>query len=45
MNNMTEPELLSEQFAPILLGVGISGGAEAAVHANRRYVMSMLRQA
>jgi len=32
---------LSTQFAPVQLGVGISGGAEAAVHATRRYVMSM----
>ena len=32
---------LSDQFAPIQLGVGISGEAEAAVRATRRYVMSM----
>ena len=32
---------LSAQFAPIQLGVGVPGGAEAAVHATRRYVMSM----
>ena len=32
---------LSAQLAPIQLGVGVPGGAEAAVHATRRYVMSM----
>ena len=32
---------LAAQFAPIQLGVGVPGGAEAAVHATRRYVMSM----
>ena len=34
-------EKLSEQFAPIQLGVGVPSGAEAAVHATRRYVGSM----
>jgi len=32
---------LSTQFAPVQLGVGVPCGAEAAVHATRRYVMSM----
>jgi Reverse transcriptase (RNA-dependent DNA polymerase) len=33
--------LLNTYFAPIQLGVGVSGGCEAAVHATRRFVESM----
>ena len=32
---------LSQLLAPIQLGVGIPGGAEAAVHATRRWVTTM----
>jgi len=36
--NSYATEILSSTFSPIQLGVGITGGAEAAVHAARRYV-------
>jgi len=32
---------LADYFNPVQLGVGISGGCEAAVHATRRYIASM----
>jgi Reverse transcriptase (RNA-dependent DNA polymerase) len=32
---------LSDHFLPIQLGIGTSGGCEAAIHAVRRYVQSM----
>ena len=32
---------LSNSFSPRQLGVGIAGGCEAAIHATRRYLMSM----
>jgi len=32
---------LSQNLSPLQVGVGVSGGAEAAVHATRRYLQSM----
>ena len=32
---------LGDYFAPIQLGVGVSGGCESAVHATRRFMESM----
>ena len=32
---------LSQHLSPLQIGVGVSGGAEAAVHATRRYLQSM----
>ena len=32
---------LADYFAPIKLGIGVSGGCEAAVHTTRRFVQTM----
>ena len=32
---------LREMLSPIQLGVGVKGGCEAAVHATRRFLLSM----
>ena len=32
---------LSKNLSPLQIGVGVSGGAEAAVHATRQYLQSM----
>ena len=33
--------LCHDYFAPIQLGVGVSGGSESAIHATRRFIESM----
>lgn len=39
--NMYSTAILADYLQPIQLGVGISGGCEAAVHATRRFMESM----
>jgi hypothetical protein len=39
--NMLVVGKMSQVLSPLQLGVGVSGGAEAAIHATRRYVTSM----